>query len=61
MPKREWDNSGNRFGDITKSKEKLGFVSSIELDIGLEKTIDWMKKHKKVIENCIQKHSYYFK
>ena len=60
MPKREWDNSGNRFGDPSKSKEELDFIANINLDKGLERTIEWTIKNKHVIQHSIQKHSYYF-
>ncbi|MGC6422218.1 MAG: NAD-dependent epimerase/dehydratase family protein [Flavobacteriaceae bacterium] len=59
MPKRDWDNSGNRFGDPTKSRVKLGFTSNIDLAKGLQKTIEWTLTNKKFIEQCIQKHNYY--
>lgn len=60
MPKRDWDNSGNRYGDPKKSKEKLDFTAQTCLDKGLEKTVTWTLKNKIVIEQSIQKHSYYF-
>ena len=61
MPKREWDNSGNRFGDPSKSKYKLDFIAKEDLTGGLEKTIAWTLKNKNLIQHSIDKHSYYFK
>ena len=59
LPKREWDNSGNRYGDPTKSKEKLDFVAHISIDEGLKRTVNWTIQHKDYIVNTIKKHQYY--
>lgn len=59
LPKREWDNSGNRYGDPTKSKEKLDFVAQISIDEGLKRTVNWTIQHKDYIVNTIKKHQYY--
>lgn len=56
LPKRAWDNSGKRFADIEKSKKILGFSASIELDSGIQKTIQWTRVNLQLIEACIQKH-----
>ena len=61
MPKRKWDNSGNRFGDPTKSKEKLGFIAREDISGGLEKTIDWTLQNRNLIQQSIERHNYYFK
>ena len=44
MPKRIWDNSGNRFGSPEKSNIELGFKSKINLISGLQSTISWTIK-----------------
>lgn len=54
-PKRDWDNSGNRFGSTIKSKKELGFESSVDLNLGLSKTIEWTKNNKEQISQFIQK------
>ena len=59
LPKREWDNSGNRYGDPTKSKEKLDFVAQISIDEGLRRTVNWTIQHKDYIVNTIKKHQHY--
>ena len=59
LPKREWDNSGNRYGDPTKSKEKLDFVAQISIDEGLKRTVNWTIQHKDYIVNTIKKHQDY--
>ncbi|MBC5793619.1 NAD-dependent epimerase/dehydratase family protein [Sphaerospermopsis sp. LEGE 00249] len=58
-PKREWDNSGKRFGSSEKSRTQLGFESEIDLPKGLINTINWTKNNFSFIEKCIQKHHNY--
>jgi UDP-glucose 4-epimerase len=58
-PKRDWDNSGRRYGDTNKSENELGFKCKISFREGLEKTIKWTLDNKHTIENCINKHSYF--
>ena len=60
VPKRTWDNSGNRFGDPKKSLEKLGFSAQVNLEQGLEATIRWTKANQLMIKQTIEKHNYYF-
>ena len=43
-PARDWDRSGQRFGDPTKAFEKLGFTASIAHEDGLGRTIEWTRK-----------------
>ena len=59
LPKREWDNSGNRYGDPSKSKVKLNFTAQVSLDEGLEKTVNWTIQNKDYIANTIKKHQFY--
>ena len=59
QPKRDWDNSGKRFGSTIKSKKELGFEACIELTEGLYKTIDWTKSNLDLIEKNIRKHNKY--
>lgn len=56
LPKRNWDNSGKRFGSTVKSKRDLGFEAKISLAEGLKTTIDWSIKNSEIIEHCINKH-----
>ena len=57
--KREWDNSGNRFGSTIKAKSELGFESKISLSEGLERTINWSIENKEHISSFINKHKDY--
>lgn len=58
MPKRVWDSSGKRFGSTKKAKKDLGFETKVNLEQGLEKTIEWTKENMEIIDKCILKHSY---
>jgi UDP-glucose 4-epimerase len=59
LPKRDWDNSGRRFGDPTKSENEIGFKCQIGLREGLERTIKWTLDNKETIQACVDKHSYF--
>ena len=45
------DGQPRRCLDVTKAKEKFGFISTVSLEEGLIKTIDWYKKKYIVTEN----------
>ena len=60
MPKRIWDNSGNRFGSTEKSNVELGFKSEVNLISGLRNTISWTKKNRIFISSLINKHKIHF-
>ena len=55
-PKRNWDNSGKRFGSTVKAKETLSFEAKVNLKEGLYQTIEWTKQNIYLIEACIEKH-----
>jgi len=55
-PPRDWDNSGRRFGDPQKSKEKLGFSADVEIEEGLRRTIAWTKDNLSLIRRCMARH-----
>lgn len=57
IPKRDWDNSGKRFGSPLKAKKEIGFEARIDLHDGLAQTIDWTIQNLTFIESCIQKHA----
>ena len=59
LPKREWDNSGRRYGCPKKSKKDLGFVTQNDLEEQLRKTIEWTQAHLPLIDQTIQKHIEY--
>ncbi|MEQ8612626.1 MAG: NAD-dependent epimerase/dehydratase family protein [Gammaproteobacteria bacterium] len=58
-PPRDWDRSGARYGDPTKSREQLGFEAKVELRDGLETTVNWTKNNLDNIYRCISQHQYF--
>ena len=52
-PARDWDRSGQRFGDPSKAAEKLGFKASVAHHDGLERTIAWTRDNKERILRCM--------
>ncbi len=55
-PKRDWDNSGKRFGSREKAQKELNFEAQVTLNDGLAKTIEWSKNNLSFIDICVQKH-----
>jgi UDP-glucose 4-epimerase len=55
-PARDWDRSGQRFGDPTKAHEKLGFVATVAHEDGLRRTIDWTRENRERILSCMRNH-----
>ena len=58
-PARDWDRSGQRFGDPNKAAEKLGFRASVEHTEGLSRTIAWTRENKERIFGCMMQHVRY--
>jgi UDP-glucose 4-epimerase len=61
LPKRKWDHSGKRYGSAVKAKRELGFSASVDLQEGLQKTVEWTKANLPLIEKCITKHKKHLK
>lgn len=55
-PARDWDRSGKRFASTQKAKSELGFSASIEIETGLERTVEWTKENRNLIQRCIDQH-----
>lgn len=55
-PARDWDRSGQRFGDPAKAREKLGFVATVAHEDGLSRTVDWTRRNRERILNCMRNH-----
>jgi UDP-glucose 4-epimerase len=55
-PARDWDRSGQRFGDPTKAREQLGFTAQIAHVDGLRQTIAWTRANRAAILRCILQH-----
>jgi nucleoside-diphosphate-sugar epimerase len=56
-PARDWDHSGQRFGDPSKTRRELGFAATMPLREGLERTIAWTRANREWIDRCIAKHA----
>jgi UDP-glucose 4-epimerase len=56
LPKRDWDNSGKRFGSTEKARQALGFQAQVSLDEGLRKTVEWTRQNLGFIDSCVSKH-----
>ena len=48
---RDWDRTGKRFGSTRKSKEFINFEAEVEIDEGLNKTIEWTKNNLDLIHH----------
>jgi nucleoside-diphosphate-sugar epimerase len=55
-PSRNWDRSGRRYGDPTKSREKLQFEAKTRLRDGLATTIAWTKDNLSLIKQTMARH-----
>jgi nucleoside-diphosphate-sugar epimerase len=55
-PARDWDRSGQRFGDPTKARDKLGFVATVAHEDGLGRTIAWTRENRGRILGCMRNH-----
>ena len=53
--RREWDNSGRRFGSTKKTESEINFTSNMKLSEGLNSTISWTIENMKKIEEKIDK------
>ena len=56
-PARDWDRSGQRFGDPSKAADKLGFTASVGHMDGLEETIAWTRDNRERILRCMMQHA----
>jgi UDP-glucose 4-epimerase len=55
-PARDWDRSGQRYGDPTKAQKELAFVAQVPLREGLERTIAWTRANLDWIESSMGRH-----
>jgi nucleoside-diphosphate-sugar epimerase len=54
-PRRSWDNSGRRFGDVLKIQTELGFTNLVSIEQGIKDTILWTKLNLDVINTAKDK------
>jgi UDP-glucose 4-epimerase len=55
-PARDWDRSGKRFASTAKALHELDFQSTVGIESGLTRTVEWTRQNKAVIEAQIGKH-----
>ncbi len=55
-PPRDWDRSGRRYGDPTKSREHLGFAARTSLYEGVARTVAWTRANMALIKRCMAQH-----
>ena len=58
-PARDWDRSGQRFGDPTKARERLGFAAAVTHADGLARTVEWTRANCERILHCMSQHARY--
>jgi len=58
-PRRDWDNSGNRYGSPEKARRDLGFEAQIDIHTGLARTVAWTKENMPTIKRCIAQHTHF--
>jgi UDP-glucose 4-epimerase len=56
-PARDWDRSGQRYGDPSKARRELGFEARVELREGLERTVEWTRQNLDWITACMSRHA----
>jgi nucleoside-diphosphate-sugar epimerase len=56
-PPRDWDNSGRRYGDPTKSRATIGFIAKTTLEQGLKETVAWSKENLDLIKKTMAQHA----
>lgn len=54
--KRAWDRSGKRFGATATARSALGFEAKVDLQDGLQRTIQWTRQNLAAIEACMNRH-----
>jgi len=55
-PARDWDRSGKRFASTQKALSELDYQSSVDIESGLSRTVEWTRRNKELIAAQIQKH-----
>lgn len=58
-PARDWDRSGQRFGDPAKARAKLGFAAEVGHEDGLRRTVEWTRANRETILRCMLQHVHF--
>ncbi|MFO0569276.1 MAG: NAD-dependent epimerase/dehydratase family protein [Polyangiaceae bacterium] len=54
-PRRVWDKSVHREANIGRAKALLGFQPTVGVRAGLEPTVDWFRRNRARIEDCVSR------
>jgi nucleoside-diphosphate-sugar epimerase len=55
-PARDWDRSGRRYADPSKSRTELCFEARTSLTTGLSRTVGWTRTNLALIKQCMSAH-----
>lgn len=58
-PARDWDRSGQRFGDPAKARDRLDFAANVSHEDGLRRTIAWTQANRDTILRCMMQHAHF--
>jgi nucleoside-diphosphate-sugar epimerase len=58
-PPRDWDRSGQRFADVAKAREKLGFIAAIGHEEGVSRTVEWTRANREMILARMMNHLHF--
>jgi UDP-glucose 4-epimerase len=58
-PPRDWDRSGQRFADTTKTLERLGFVAEVSHADGVARTVEWTGGNRDMILERMMNHFHF--
>ena len=58
-PPRDWDRSGQRFADVAKARDKLGFVARIGHEEGVARTVEWTRANRDMILARMMNHAHF--
>jgi UDP-glucose 4-epimerase len=58
-PARDWDRSGQRYGDPFKARSTLGFAAEVAHDDGLRRTVEWARANRELILRSMMQHVHY--
>lgn len=56
-PARDWDRSGQRFGDPSKATATLGFTAGVSHRDGLARTVQWTRDNRERILRTMNQHA----
>jgi UDP-glucose 4-epimerase len=58
-PPRDWDRSGQRFADVAKARDKLGFVATVGHEEGVARTVEWTRANRDMILARMMNHAHF--